>query len=206
MLDLFARHAVVDLTVRANGDLHVDQHHTVEDIGICLGQAVKEALVTKLGFVATGTTRYRWKKHLCQSLSTSAVGMPWYSTLNFQRAVSANLTASWSRISGKPLLRMPFATFTSTYIMVAIAIISVKASLNARLERFERLSKPIHGCMGLFPPPKVRCNERVPWAAISIDIRFEESREFVEITGCFDVANDGDERLRVNELLKWHVF
>ena len=49
MLDLFARHAVVDLKVRANGDLHVDQHHTVEDIGICLGQAVKEALGDKAG-------------------------------------------------------------------------------------------------------------------------------------------------------------
>ena len=49
MLDLFARHAVVDLTVRADGDLHVDQHHTVEDIGICLGQAVKEALGDKAG-------------------------------------------------------------------------------------------------------------------------------------------------------------
>jgi imidazoleglycerol-phosphate dehydratase len=49
MLDLFARHAVVDLKVRANGDLHVDQHHTVEDIGICLGQAVREALGDKAG-------------------------------------------------------------------------------------------------------------------------------------------------------------
>lgn len=49
MLDLFARHAVVDLKVRANGDLHVDQHHTVEDVGICLGQAVKEALADKAG-------------------------------------------------------------------------------------------------------------------------------------------------------------
>jgi imidazoleglycerol-phosphate dehydratase len=39
----------VDLTIRANGDLHVDQHHTVEDIGICLGQAVKEALGDKAG-------------------------------------------------------------------------------------------------------------------------------------------------------------
>jgi imidazoleglycerol-phosphate dehydratase len=49
MLDLLARHAVVDLKVRANGDLHVDQHHTVEDIGICLGQAVREALGDKAG-------------------------------------------------------------------------------------------------------------------------------------------------------------
>lgn len=49
MLDLFARHAVVDLTVDAQGDLHVDQHHTVEDVGICLGQAIKQALGDKAG-------------------------------------------------------------------------------------------------------------------------------------------------------------
>ena len=48
MLELFAKHAVIDLKVRANGDLHVDQHHTVEDTGICLGQAVKEALGDKV--------------------------------------------------------------------------------------------------------------------------------------------------------------
>ena len=40
MLDLLTRHAAIDLSIKANGDLHVDQHHTVEDVGICLGQAV----------------------------------------------------------------------------------------------------------------------------------------------------------------------
>jgi imidazoleglycerol-phosphate dehydratase len=44
MLDLFARHARVDLTVRAKGDLHIDDHHTTEDVGIALGQAVRQAL------------------------------------------------------------------------------------------------------------------------------------------------------------------
>lgn len=44
MLDLLARHSRVDITVRAKGDLHIDHHHTTEDIGICLGQAVKQAL------------------------------------------------------------------------------------------------------------------------------------------------------------------
>ena len=44
MLDLLARHARLDLTVRAKGDLHIDQHHTTEDVGIALGQAVKQAL------------------------------------------------------------------------------------------------------------------------------------------------------------------
>jgi len=49
MLELFTRHAVVDLTVEAKGDLQVDQHHTVEDTGICLGQAIRQALGDKSG-------------------------------------------------------------------------------------------------------------------------------------------------------------
>ena len=53
MLDLFARHSRVDLMVNAKGDLHIDHHHTTEDIGIALGQAVKQALGDM-----TGITRY----------------------------------------------------------------------------------------------------------------------------------------------------
>jgi imidazoleglycerol-phosphate dehydratase len=44
MLDLLARHSRMDITVKAKGDLHIDQHHTTEDVGIALGQAVKQAL------------------------------------------------------------------------------------------------------------------------------------------------------------------
>ncbi len=44
MLDLLARHSRIDVTVKAKGDLHIDQHHTTEDVGIALGQAVKQAL------------------------------------------------------------------------------------------------------------------------------------------------------------------
>src|SRR5664279_6302781 len=53
MLDQVARHGAMDLTVAAKGDLHIDAHHTVEDIGITLGQAVKQALGDK-----SGLTRY----------------------------------------------------------------------------------------------------------------------------------------------------
>lgn len=49
MLELFARHGILDLAIQAKGDLHVDQHHTVEDVGICLGQAIKEAVGDKAG-------------------------------------------------------------------------------------------------------------------------------------------------------------
>ena len=44
MLDLLARHSRIDITVKAKGDLHIDHHHTTEDVGIALGQAVRRAL------------------------------------------------------------------------------------------------------------------------------------------------------------------
>jgi imidazoleglycerol-phosphate dehydratase len=53
MLDLLARHSLIDINVQAKGDLHIDFHHTAEDIGIALGQALKEALGDKKGI-----TRY----------------------------------------------------------------------------------------------------------------------------------------------------
>lgn len=49
MLDQVAKHGVIDLTIRARGDLEIDAHHTVEDIGITLGQAVREAIGDKKG-------------------------------------------------------------------------------------------------------------------------------------------------------------
>jgi imidazoleglycerol-phosphate dehydratase len=49
MLTLLAKHAAIDLNVQAKGDLHVDQHHTVEDVGIAIGQALKQALGDKAG-------------------------------------------------------------------------------------------------------------------------------------------------------------
>src|SRR6201991_2570447 len=53
MLDLLARHSRIDLAIKAKGDLHIDQHHTTEDVGIALGQAVKQALGDRKGI-----TRY----------------------------------------------------------------------------------------------------------------------------------------------------
>jgi imidazoleglycerol-phosphate dehydratase len=53
MLDQLARHSLIDLNVSARGDLHIDDHHTVEDVGIALGQAIRQALGDK-----RGVTRY----------------------------------------------------------------------------------------------------------------------------------------------------
>ena len=56
MLTLFARHSRISLVVEANGDTWVDSHHTVEDVGIVLGQAIKEALGDKAGINRYGTS------------------------------------------------------------------------------------------------------------------------------------------------------
>jgi len=53
MLEQVARHSLIDITIKAKGDLHIDQHHTVEDVGIALGQALKQALGD-----LKGVTRY----------------------------------------------------------------------------------------------------------------------------------------------------
>jgi imidazoleglycerol-phosphate dehydratase len=54
MLDLVARHGRLDLSVSANGDLHTGAHHTVEDVGICIGQALDQALGDRSGIVRFG--------------------------------------------------------------------------------------------------------------------------------------------------------
>ncbi|HEY5540241.1 MAG TPA: imidazoleglycerol-phosphate dehydratase HisB [Coriobacteriia bacterium] len=56
MLDAFGRHGLFDLTVAAKGDLEIDAHHTVEDVGIVLGQAVAQALADKSGITRFGSS------------------------------------------------------------------------------------------------------------------------------------------------------
>jgi imidazoleglycerol-phosphate dehydratase len=77
MLTLLAKHALFDLTIEAKGDLHVDSHHTVEDVGICLGKALAEALGTKKGIVRYGSKTLPME----ETLVTSALdlsGRAWF--------------------------------------------------------------------------------------------------------------------------------
>ncbi|WP_299597800.1 imidazoleglycerol-phosphate dehydratase HisB [uncultured Tateyamaria sp.] len=55
MLDQLARHALIDMTVRCKGDLHIDDHHTVEDVGIAIGQALGQAVGNKKGIQRYGS-------------------------------------------------------------------------------------------------------------------------------------------------------
>jgi imidazoleglycerol-phosphate dehydratase len=65
MLDLFTVHGLFDLTVSVQGDLHVDAHHTVEDVGICLGTAIKESLGELKGITRYASGAFPMDDSLC---------------------------------------------------------------------------------------------------------------------------------------------
>jgi imidazoleglycerol-phosphate dehydratase len=71
MLTLLARHSLIDVEVQASGDLHVEAHHTVEDVGICLGQALKQALGDKAGIRRYGDATVP----MDETLATAAIDL-----------------------------------------------------------------------------------------------------------------------------------
>ncbi len=71
MLTLLARHSLIDLAVEAKGDLHVDAHHTVEDVGICFGKALAQALDDKKGIRRYGSATLP----MDETLATAAVDL-----------------------------------------------------------------------------------------------------------------------------------
>ena len=85
MLTLFARHARFDLIVNCKGDTQVDDHHTVEDVGICLGQAFAEALGDKKGIVRYGDTILP----MDEALILSAVDLSGRATLRYNVDIPA---------------------------------------------------------------------------------------------------------------------
>ena len=102
MLELFARHSLVDLVVACTGDLHVDGHHTTEDVGICLGQAIDRALGDRAGFAGTATPILPMDETLV-TVAVDLGGRPywvWEVTMPTERR-SGRSTASWSPTSGR---------------------------------------------------------------------------------------------------------
>jgi imidazoleglycerol-phosphate dehydratase len=65
MLNLFSRHGLLDLTIRSKGDTAIDAHHLVEDVGICLGQAIRKALGDRKGISRYGTAAVPMDESLC---------------------------------------------------------------------------------------------------------------------------------------------
>jgi imidazoleglycerol-phosphate dehydratase len=83
MLTLLAKHAAIDLNVHAKGDLHVDQHHTVEDVGIAFGQVLKQALGDKSGIRRYG----HFTLPMEEALVTTAIDLSGRYALVFQAPI-----------------------------------------------------------------------------------------------------------------------
>ncbi|UPK73334.1 imidazoleglycerol-phosphate dehydratase HisB [Nocardioidaceae bacterium SCSIO 66511] len=77
MLTALSRHSLIDLTVQAKGDLHIDAHHTVEDVAICIGQAIREALGDKAGIRRYGDALVPLDEALAQAV-VDVSGRPYF--------------------------------------------------------------------------------------------------------------------------------
>lgn len=91
MLDLFARHSLIDMEIKAEGDLQVDDHHTTEDIGIALGQAVNETLGDRAGIRRYG----HFTLPMDECLVTSAVDMGGRYAFEYQAPIGASKIGSF---------------------------------------------------------------------------------------------------------------
>ncbi len=101
MLTLFARHALFDLTVKATGDTDVDAHHTVEDIGICLGKCLEEAIGDKKGIKRYGSMLLPMEEALCR-IVLDISGRP---LLEYRAVIPAEKCGDFDTCLGREFMR-----------------------------------------------------------------------------------------------------
>lgn len=94
MLDQIARHGLIDLDIKAEGDLHIDAHHTVEDVGITLGMAIARAAGTKAGLRRYGHATCRWTRR-CRAWWWISRAVPASNTTSRSPA-PASATSTWT--------------------------------------------------------------------------------------------------------------
>ena len=129
MLELLKKHALIDLTVKATGDLDVDYHHTVEDVGLVFGQALNEALGDRKGIMRYGFASIPMDKALCET-SIDLGGRPFV-----------------VMVSGKK--HMMVRDFEVKLIEEFFRAVSVEGRLNVHLREIYG-DEAHHVCEGLF--------------------------------------------------------
>ena len=97
MLCHLSKHSKIDLTLKAKGDLEVDQHHTVEDVAICLGQALVEALGDKKGIARYGNSSVPMEDALANVAVDFPAGPSAFTTCSTERKKSAISTSNASK-------------------------------------------------------------------------------------------------------------
>ena len=100
MLDALGRHALLDLTVKAEGDLEIDSHHTVEDVGICLGRALADALGDKAGIRRFGSAAVP----LDEALVLAAVDISGRGSLTYEVDVPIELIGTFDTTLAREFL------------------------------------------------------------------------------------------------------
>lgn len=152
MLTLFARHGLFDLTIRAKGDLEVDYHHTVEDVGIVLGDAIAQAVGDKKGIVRYGF----WLLPMDEALARCALDLSGRAYLVYDGEVAE----PWVRDFHLALLKEFFQAVTN----------SARMNLHLKLEYG---AEPHHAAEALFKAfgraldAATRIDERLPDAVPS---------------------------------------
>jgi imidazoleglycerol-phosphate dehydratase len=94
MLELFAKHGLFDLYAKCDGDLHIDDHHSVEDIAITLGQALAQALADKAGINRYGEAIVPMDEALCRAVIDLSGGSTWFTRC--KRSGRRSVTFPWS--------------------------------------------------------------------------------------------------------------
>ena len=168
MLTLLARHSLIDLTIKAAGDLHVEAHHTVEDVGICLGKALTQALGDKAGIRRYGDATVP----MDETLVTAAVdlcGRPfcvWKADVPLETlgAFSSQLAEEFWRLSRRRGRSRCMWCCTTARTRTT----SSRASSRRRREPCARPSRPIR-VPPVFPPQRECCEP--PWFFPVFEVR-----------------------------------
>ncbi len=129
MLELLKKHALIDLTVKATGDLQVDYHHTVEDVGLVLGQALNQALGDRKGIVRYGFASIPMDEALCET-SLDLGGRPFL-------------------VLQSPMKHMMVRDFEVKLVEEFFRAVSVEARANIHLRQIYG-DEAHHVCEGLF--------------------------------------------------------
>jgi imidazoleglycerol-phosphate dehydratase len=145
MLELFARHALVDLVVTCTGDLHVDGHHPTEDVGICLGQAIDQALGDRAGIRRYGHAVLPMDETLV-TVAVDLGGRPywvWQVTMPTERVgdFDSELTADfWQAVAtqGRMNLHVLLHHGRNTHHVIEAVFKGAARALRAALERDPR--------------------------------------------------------------------
>ena len=201
MLTLLAKHAAFDLTVKANGDLHVDQHHTVEDTGIALGQAIKQALGDKAGIRRYG----HFTLPMEETLVTTALDLSGRYFLVFQAPIPASKIGDfdselvedfWQAVAANALMNLHVVLHhgrNSHHIAEAIFKSTARA-LRMAVEPDPRM---------LGVPSTKGTLERL--ASSSRNVGFQKPRQRVKIRVRIDPPHHRHQRCRIDQFLEWHV-